>query len=94
MNDINEWLKKNCNRHANGVCHSGHCLQRGGHVKGQGQVDYDKATCEAFELGNAADILRRIIASADECDGSDGPGVPLVSIDARLIAEAREVLNG
>lgn len=41
-----------------------------------------------------ADILRRIIASADECDAADGPGVPLVSIDARLIAEAREAVAG
>lgn len=38
-------------------------------------------------------ILRRIIASADECDVPTGAGVPLVSIDARLITEARELMK-
>lgn len=52
-----------------------------------------QAALEAANVPALADILRRIIASADECDGSDGVGVPLVSIDARLIAEVKEMLK-
>lgn len=40
-----------------------------------------------------AEILRRIIASADECDVTEGAGVPMVLIDARLIEEARELMK-
>lgn len=41
-----------------------------------------------------ADLLRRIVASADKCDLDDkGVGVPLVSIDARLIQEAKELMK-
>lgn len=47
----------------------------------------------AIEADQLREILRRIIASADECDTPTGAGVPLVSIDARLITEARELLK-
>lgn len=67
-----------------------HCMERGGYVRGQG-VDYDMATCEAFELGRAAEILRRIIASADN-ELSLGRS-DIAAIDARLISEARELVK-
>lgn len=49
--------------------------------------------CAEGRLDELERQLRRIIASADECDVPTGAGVPLVSIDARLIEEAREVLK-
>jgi len=45
------------------------------------------------QIEQLREILTRIIASAAECDVPTGAGVPLVSIDARLITEAREVLK-
>ena len=62
-------------------------------INGEDRVRLAQAALEAANVPALADILRRIIASADECDGSDGVGVPLVSIDARLIAEAKEMLK-
>lgn len=45
-------------------------------------------------IAELTDILRRIIASADECDVSgEGAGVPLAAIDYRLIEEAKEFLK-
>lgn len=48
---------------------------------------------EAERHDDLAAVLRRIIASADECDVTEGAGVPMVLIDARLIEEARESLK-
>ena len=59
-----------------------------------GHRDARHAAAEiAIEADKLADILRRIIASADECDVPEGAGVPLVLIDARLIEEAREMMK-
>jgi 1,6-anhydro-N-acetylmuramate kinase len=46
------------------------------------------------ESNQLREILIRIIASADECDvPADGAGVPLVSIDHRLIVKAKELIK-
>ena len=60
-----------------------------------GHRDARHAAAEiALQGDKALDLLRRIIASAGECDvSSDGAGVPLAAIDYRLIEEAKEILK-
>lgn len=49
--DHKKFLTENCNRLLHGECHNLGCMRRGGHKKGD-TVDYDKATCSAFEIFN------------------------------------------
>ena len=81
-----------CNRLAHGTCNSGDCLIRGGYKRGD-VVNYETATCEAFEISRAIKILRQIIASADEPDSRNGVDENYVIVHARLIEEARELMK-
>lgn len=50
--DIKDWLTEECGRLKNGQCMTRCCLVRGGYT-GAGAVDYDAATCEAYEVSQA-----------------------------------------
>ena len=46
-----QFLKEQCNHLLYGKCCNLGCMRRGGHKKGD-VVDYNKATCPAFEIYN------------------------------------------
>ena len=53
-----EWLKDQCNRYANGQCHTTACLRRGGYIRGTVPVNYELATCHAHEVLTELEQLR------------------------------------
>jgi len=54
----------------------------------------DKCTELVERVRSLEYALAAIITSADKCDvASDGVGVPLVSVDHRLIEDARRLVN-
>lgn len=69
---LQEYFRKQCNRHVNGACTTGACLRRGGWKPGWPQ-NVDVATCEAHEAADALDAkdaeierLRDRLASAED----------------------------
>lgn len=50
--EIEQFLKENCNRLANGQCQTFACLKRGGYIRGGLLANYNIATCPAWQLWN------------------------------------------
>lgn len=61
MNTVNndDWLKKQCNRYANGECQTVACLKRGKGMDGTVHLNYENATCEAHEILKELEVLRK-----------------------------------
>lgn len=62
---LQEYFRKQCNRHVNGACTTGACLRRGGWKPGWPQ-NVDAATCEAHEAADALDAKDAEIAALRE----------------------------
>lgn len=101
-----KWLKEQCNRYANGQCHTITCLRRGGHLRGE-PVDYNVATCEAHELiESLADLpalldeVERLQKERDALQGIPSAMVSLLrmirqrTVRADALAEALEGFLG
>ncbi len=49
LEEIQDWMKKSCNRYVNGQCSNRACLMRGGAYKAGSPPDYSTATCDEHE---------------------------------------------
>lgn len=64
-----EWLRNQCNKYANGTCYSARCLLPGGNGAimrfENGEVSYASATCEAHEVFQELQDLRKLVDDYD-----------------------------